>query len=155
VVFATTNAITLSGDVETSPRNASTTPRIDPEAIPLAGRRPSRIRCGTTPSNESGLYTAFVRGYAPAIVSAFSAGFFVATAMSGTARPQQQQAAGDSFEIVPGARFGPIRETTTRAALSSIFPPESIQDTEIYIAEGFCTNGTRVFPDSADEIDVA
>jgi len=96
-----------------------------------------------------------VRGCAQVIVTAFSSVLLVATAISATARPPQRQAAGASFEIVPGVRFGPIRKTTTRAALSSMFPLAAIQDAEIYIAEGFCTNGTRVFPDSADEIDVA
>lgn len=71
------------------------------------------------------------------------------------ARPAQRQATDASFEIVPGTRFGPIREATTRVALSSMFPPASIQDREVYIGEGFCTDGTLVFPGTANEIHVA
>lgn len=97
---------------------------------------------------------ATVRGWARVLVSVLGSAFLIAPALSAQA-PSLQPAVGGPFEIVPGTRFGPIREQTTRAALSAMFPPEEIDDTEIYVAEGFCTDGTRVFPGSADEIDVA
>src|SRR5687767_6023256 len=53
-----------------------------------------------------------------------------------------------SFEIVPGTRLGPIRETTSRRALATMVPPNAIVDTDIPLGEGFCTEGTRVFSGS-------
>jgi hypothetical protein len=59
-----------------------------------------------------------------------------------------------SFEVVPGLQFGPIRETTSRAALSKLLPARSVEDAEIYIAEGFCTPGVRIFGGTADQIEL-
>jgi hypothetical protein len=59
------------------------------------------------------------------------------------------------FTIVPGVRFGPIRASTTRQALPSLFGATAVQDADIQIGEGFCTEGTRVFPGTADEIEIA
>ena len=39
--------------------------------------------------------------------------------------------------------------------MPSLFPRGAIQDGDVYIGEGFCVNGTRVFPGTRDEIEVA
>jgi len=65
-----------------------------------------------------------------------------------------QQRSSPSFTIVTGNQFGPIRETTTRAALQSLFRG-AIKDDDVNIGEGICTKGTKVLPGSPDELDVA
>jgi hypothetical protein len=59
-----------------------------------------------------------------------------------------------SFTISASQQFGPIRETTTRADLHSLFRG-AVKDGDVNIGEGLCANGTVVFPGTADEIDVA
>ena len=101
-------------------------------------------------------YTGRVRRRAvflPAYV--FASALLAGPAVPLLARPVQGRAPGASFEVVPGERFGPIRETTTRSALAAAFPSVTIRDMPIEIGEGFCTDGTRLFPGTADEIDVA
>ena len=59
-----------------------------------------------------------------------------------------------SFTIVAGQQFGPIRETTTRVELQSLFRG-ALKDGDVSIGEGSCTRGTVVLPGTADEIDLA
>jgi hypothetical protein len=78
--------------------------------------------------------------------------WFVALAFA-AAVPAVGRAASD-FTIVPGNRFGPIRETTARASLATAFPPAAVEDVDVDIGEGFCAPGTRIFGGTPDEIDV-
>jgi hypothetical protein len=66
----------------------------------------------------------------------------------------RQQRPSVSFTITPGRQFGPIRETTTRAELQSLFRG-AVKNGDVYLGEGFCTSGTLVLPGTADEIEVA
>lgn len=59
------------------------------------------------------------------------------------------------FDIVPGRRFGPIAENTSRVALTAVAPANAIRESAIEIGEGFCTEGVRLFPDTDDEVEVA
>jgi hypothetical protein len=72
----------------------------------------------------------------------------------GTPLAQTPVPSSFSFEVVPGERFGPIREDTSRQALASLVSPGALVDGEVSIGEGFCTGGARVFPGGADEIEV-
>lgn len=59
------------------------------------------------------------------------------------------------FDVVPGQRFGPIVEGTSRIALASVVPGDAIREGAVGIAEGVCTDGVRLFPDTDDEVEVA
>jgi hypothetical protein len=63
--------------------------------------------------------------------------------------------AATSFTVIPGRQFGPIREATTRTGLRTLFPRATIRDQPIDIGEGICTDGTRVYAGTPDELDVA
>jgi hypothetical protein len=65
------------------------------------------------------------------------------------------QAATPDFRIVPGQRFGPVGEDTTRAALATLIPAATVVDRDIHIGEGFCTPGTSVYVGAPDELDIA
>jgi len=78
----------------------------------------------------------------------------VAIAVTPGSAGQQQPPPSAPFTIVAGRQFGPIREATTRAELQSLFRG-AVKDGDVSIGEGFCTNGTKAFPDTPDEIDVA
>ena len=69
----------------------------------------------------------------------------------GAAAPQTPT---NSFTIIAGQQFGPIRETTTRSRMQTLFGP-ALKDADVYLGEGFCANGTVAFPGTADEIEVA
>jgi hypothetical protein len=64
------------------------------------------------------------------------------------------QAPAAAFEIVPGERFGPIAASTSRADLPRLLPRARIVDAEVYIGEGNCSPGTRVFAGTPDTIDI-
>lgn len=66
----------------------------------------------------------------------------------------QRSRHGD-FTVVPGERFGPIREITTHDDLVKMFTLSAVADVDVPIGEGFCTNGTRVLGGTRDAIDVA
>ena len=70
-------------------------------------------------------------------------------------RGEPQRARSASFDVVVGQRFGPIRETTSRAELETFFGASALRDTDVHIGEGLCTRGTRVLEKTPDEIDVA
>jgi hypothetical protein len=78
----------------------------------------------------------------------------VACALAVTLGAARQQRPSTSFTIVAGQQFGPIRETTTRAELQSLFRG-ALKDGDVHLGEGFCAIGTLVLPGTADEIDVA
>jgi len=63
-------------------------------------------------------------------------------------------APASDFSIVPGIRFGPIHETATLGDLVTAFPPGTVEDADVYLGEGFCAPGTRVFGGTPDEIEV-
>ena len=63
--------------------------------------------------------------------------------------------ASSRFEIVPGVGFGPIREATTHAALVKLFGTRAVVDRPIALGEGFCTAGSVVFPNTANEVEIA
>jgi hypothetical protein len=60
-----------------------------------------------------------------------------------------------SFVIRPGVQWGPLRQTTTRAQLPALLPRDSMRDADFVLGEGFCVPGTRIFPGTDDEIEVA
>jgi hypothetical protein len=64
-----------------------------------------------------------------------------------------QQQPSLSFTIIAGQQFGPIRETTTRAELQTMFL--AVNDGDVHLGEGICTHGTKVLPGTPDELDVA
>ncbi len=59
-----------------------------------------------------------------------------------------------NFEIVVGERFGPIRETTSRAQLGGVFGSGQVIDQPVGIGEDLCTPGTIVFARTNDEIEI-
>jgi hypothetical protein len=63
-------------------------------------------------------------------------------------------APASDFTIIPGTKFGPIRETTTRAELATLFPPPVVEDADVYIGEGFCAPGARMYAGTPDEIEM-
>lgn len=67
---------------------------------------------------------------------------------------QGARSAVSLFEIVPGRRFGPIAETTARAALPSLVAADAIRAGAIEIGEGVCSEGVRLFPATDDEVEV-
>ena len=70
------------------------------------------------------------------------------------ARLSAQGSRGD-FTVVPGERFGVIRETTSRADLGRFYAPSDVTDADVPIGEGICTSGTLVLAGSPDAIDIA
>jgi hypothetical protein len=66
-----------------------------------------------------------------------------------------RQATTASFIVIPGRQFGPIRETTTHNDLRTLFPGAAIRDEPIDIGEGICTDGTRIYAGTPDELDLA
>jgi hypothetical protein len=78
----------------------------------------------------------------------------VALALLVTAGAARQQRPSVSSTIIAGKQFGPIRETTTRGELESLFRG-AVKDGDVNIGEGICTSGTKVLPGSPNELDVA
>ncbi len=78
----------------------------------------------------------------------------LSTAVVTAQRGEPRRALPASFEVVVGQRFGPIRETTTREELETLFGT-AVRDVDVHLGEGFCTRGTRVFEQTPDEIDLA
>ena len=60
-----------------------------------------------------------------------------------------------SFEIVPGKSFGPIHQNSSRADLAEAFGAANVTDADIYLGEGNCTAGTRIYDGTPDALDVA
>jgi hypothetical protein len=81
-------------------------------------------------------------------------GLCIALACAVALSAAAQQKPANSFTIIAGQQFGPIRETTTRAELQSLFRG-AIKDGDVSIGEGLCTPGTVVLPSTADELNVA
>src|SRR4029453_6475957 len=91
----------------------------------------------------------------PVRSSVAAVGVAVAIIAGGSASGRSQKTApADTLTIVPGVRFGPIRETISRSALPPLLPPNAIRDAEINIGEGFCVSGTLLFPGTSDEAEV-
>lgn len=59
-----------------------------------------------------------------------------------------------SRTVVPGERFGPIGSRTSEADLVALFGADAVVRDEVYLAEGFCTPGTIVLPDTADRVEI-
>jgi hypothetical protein len=75
--------------------------------------------------------------------------------LTGIVSAQAPGTSTNEFLIIPGEQFGLIRESTTRAGLERLFPRRLISDEEVYLGEGFCTPGTRIFPGTPIEADIA
>jgi len=61
----------------------------------------------------------------------------------------------DDWLILPGERVGPVTLTTSEAELLSRLGDDAIARREIYLAEGFCTAGTVLYPGTPDSLDIA
>jgi len=73
----------------------------------------------------------------------------VAVACLSAAHPTlADDASYDDYLVRPGASVGPIDEQTTRTELDGLFDSRRVQDGEVYLAEGFCTAGTVIDPDT-------
>ncbi len=59
------------------------------------------------------------------------------------------------WQVLPGERFGPITDATSERDLVALLGGAAVERAEIYLAEGFCTPGTRVFPGGPAELEVA
>jgi len=60
-----------------------------------------------------------------------------------------------TWAVVPGERFGLVDPQTSEADLRESLGPDAVLSEQVYLAEGFCTDGTRLFPGSPYEIEVA
>lgn len=56
-----------------------------------------------------------------------------------------------AWHVVPGQRVGPVQRETTEQTLLGLYGPRNVLREEIYLAEGFCTPGTVLFPGVANE----
>ncbi|MDH4045075.1 MAG: hypothetical protein OEW06_11505 [Gemmatimonadota bacterium] len=56
--------------------------------------------------------------------------------------------------VVPGERFGALDGETSEAALLRRLGPSAVTPAEIYLAEGFCTAGTRLFAGTTAEVEI-
>ncbi|MEN8144182.1 MAG: hypothetical protein ABFS14_04450 [Gemmatimonadota bacterium] len=61
----------------------------------------------------------------------------------------------DTWQVLPGERFGPITPTTSEADLRQLLGASAVVSEEIYLAEGFCAAGVRIFPGSPLELELA
>ena len=57
-------------------------------------------------------------------------------------------------EIVIGERVGPIERGMTLTELSAALGDAAVVPGDVYVGEGFCAAGARVFPDPPDEVEV-
>lgn len=79
----------------------------------------------------------------------------VTVAFLSTAHPTlADDASYDDYLVQPGASVGPIEEYTTRAELDGLFGSRRVQDGEVYLAEGFCTDGTVIDPDTPAVLEI-
>ena len=60
-----------------------------------------------------------------------------------------------TWQVVPGERFGLIDPQTSEADLRELAGREMVRSDEVYLAEGFCTDGTRLFAEMPYEVEVA
>lgn len=63
--------------------------------------------------------------------------------------------ASHDWVIEPGVRVGPVDAASSEARLIEALGSERVVRREIYLAEGFCTDGTVLYPDSPDALDIA
>ncbi len=61
----------------------------------------------------------------------------------------------DAWLVLPGERFGPITPNTGEADLREMLGASSVVAGEIYLAEGFCAPGVRLFPGWPFELELA
>jgi hypothetical protein len=57
--------------------------------------------------------------------------------------------------VLPGERFGLVGPQTSEANLRESLGADAVRSEQVYLAEGFCTEGSRVFPGAPYEIEVA
>jgi hypothetical protein len=57
--------------------------------------------------------------------------------------------------VLPGERFGPIDARTTEEDLARHFGASMVLPAEVYLAEGFCSPGVRVLPETPHEVELA
>jgi hypothetical protein len=63
--------------------------------------------------------------------------------------------ASNTWHVLPGERFGPVGPDVSEEALRTRLGSWAVRPAEIYLAEGFCTPGTRLFPGEPYEVRVA
>jgi hypothetical protein len=64
-------------------------------------------------------------------------------------------AAPHDWVIVPGERIGPVSATRAETALVALVGERRLARREIYLAEGFCTDGSILYPDTPDALEIA
>ena len=86
----------------------------------------------------------------------------VSCAPSSTSEPEDavqpttfDATADSSFIIVPGVRIGPIHSGASEEDLIAAFGAENVRRQTMYLTEAFCTLGTRIFPGTPDELEIA
>jgi hypothetical protein len=57
--------------------------------------------------------------------------------------------------VVPDSRLGPVRHTTTRRDLVTLFGNRNVKDGNVHLGEGLCTPGTQVLEGGSDAFEVA
>ena len=60
-----------------------------------------------------------------------------------------------TWQVVPGERFGLIDPQTSEADLRELAGREMVLSDQVHVAEGFCTDGTRLFAEMPYEVEVA
>ncbi|MDH5805049.1 MAG: hypothetical protein OEZ54_07680 [Gemmatimonadota bacterium] len=60
----------------------------------------------------------------------------------------------DNRLVVPGVGMGPVTADVSHDQLVKILGEDQVTDAEIYLAEGFCTSGTVVFPNTPDLVEI-
>lgn len=59
------------------------------------------------------------------------------------------------WRVLPGERFGPVGTRTSEADLTEAVGASQVTPARVYMAEGFCTPGTYLFPGRPYELEVA
>lgn len=65
------------------------------------------------------------------------------------------EAGGFAWEVVPGRSWGHVDAETSEVELEHRYGPGVVARGEVYLAEGICTPGTRVFPGAPWEVEIA
>lgn len=65
------------------------------------------------------------------------------------------EAGSFAWEVAPGRSWGHVDAETSEVELEHRYGPGAVARGELYLAEGICTPGTRVFPGAPWEVEIA